>query len=91
MVADPKWDAFQAFRCVDNFEQIALHGTIVVDGEGYVRWHDEGAEPFMDVNFVLGESKRLLKQPVAPIEPGARVITDATGPASIPVAATRKR
>jgi peroxiredoxin len=91
LLADPKWDAFQPYRCVDNFENIALHGTIVVDAEGYVRWHDEGAEPFMDVNFVLAESKRLLRQPVAPIEPGARVITDALSAAPVPVAETRKR
>jgi len=91
LLADSQWDAFQTYRCVDNFENIALHGTIVVDGEGYVRWHDEGADPFMDVNFVLAESKRLLKQPVAPVEPGARVITDAAPPMPIPVAAIRKR
>lgn len=92
MVADPKLETFQDYRCLDNFENIALHGTIVVDGEGYVRWHDEAAEPFMDVNFVLAESKRLLKQPVAPIEPGARVITDAvTAAPAVPVAENRKR
>jgi peroxiredoxin len=89
MVSDPKLDAFQAFRAYDNFEQIALHGTYVIDGDGYVRWHDESFEPFMDVNFVLAEGKRLLARPVAPVEPGARVIVDAsTSP--LPVAANRR-
>ena len=31
----------------------------------------------MDVNFVLSESKRLLKRPVGPVEQGARVIVNA--------------
>ncbi len=41
MVSDPKLEAFQAYRAYDNFEGIALHGTYVIDGDGYVRWHDE--------------------------------------------------
>jgi peroxiredoxin len=89
MLADPKLEAFQAFRAYDNFEQIAIHGTCVIDGNGYVRWHDESFEPFMDVNFVLGEAKRLLARPVAPVEPGARVIVDASKP--LPVATDRPR
>jgi hypothetical protein len=89
MVADPKLDAFQSYRAYDNFEQIALHGTFVIDAKGFVRWHDEGSEPFMDVGFVLGESKRLLRQPVAPVEPGARVIVDTSGPLPVATAARR--
>jgi hypothetical protein len=30
----------------------------------------------MDIDFMLAESKRLLSRPVAPVEPGARVIPD---------------
>jgi peroxiredoxin len=91
MVADPKNEAFQSYRAFDHFERIALHGTFVIDANGFVRWHDEGAEPFMDVNFVLAEATRLLQRPVAPVEPGARVIVDAATPRAIPVAATRRR
>ena len=89
MVADPKLDAFQSYRAYDNFEQIALHGTFVIDPNGFVRWHDESSEPFMDVDFVLAESKRLLRRPVAPVEPGARVIVDTSSP--LPLAAAPRR
>jgi peroxiredoxin len=89
MVSDLDLEAFQAYRAYDNFERIALHGTIVIDANGYVRWHDEGFEPFMDANFVLAESKRLNQRPVAPVEPGARVIVDASRP--IPVAAAPRK
>ena len=76
MLADPELKVFQSYKAYDTFEQIALHGTFLVDQEGFCRWHDVSFEPFMDVNFVLAESKRLLSRPVAPVEPGARVIPD---------------
>jgi peroxiredoxin/tetratricopeptide (TPR) repeat protein len=90
MLADPKLDVFQSYRAYDNFEQIALHGTFVIDVNRFVRWHDEGSEPFMDVNFVLAESKRLLPRPVPPVEPGARVIVDDASRV-LPLAASQSR
>jgi peroxiredoxin len=56
-------DVFKAFRCFDDFEGQPLHGTILVDGQGRIRWQDIGHQPFMDVGFVLRESKRLLQLP----------------------------
>jgi hypothetical protein len=56
--------------------QIALHGTFLVDRERLCRWHDVSFEPFMDVDFLPAESKRLLSRPVAPVAPGTRVISD---------------
>jgi hypothetical protein len=50
-----------------------------VDGDGYLRWNDVAAEPFMDADFVIQESKRLLSRPVAPLETGARVIAGMHG------------
>ena len=76
MLADPDLKVFQAYRAYDSFEQIALHGTFLIDGDGLCRWQDVSFEPFGDVDFVLAESKRLLSRPVAPPEPGARVIPD---------------
>ena len=76
ILADPDLQVFQSYRAYDTFEQIALHGTFLIDRAGLCRWHDVSFEPFMDVDFVLAESKRLLSRPVAPVEPGARVIPD---------------
>jgi hypothetical protein len=55
-----------------------MHGTFLIDGDGYVRWFDVSFEPFMDTSFVLNESKRLLNRPVPPPEQGARIIADTT-------------
>jgi peroxiredoxin len=76
MLADPQLKAFRAYRAYDTFEQIALHGTFLIDRDGLCRWQDVSFQPFAEIDFVLAESKRLLSRPVAPIEPGARVISD---------------
>jgi peroxiredoxin len=59
--ADPELTAFKAYRCYDDFEQQPLHGTFLIDSDGRVLWQDISYEPFMDIDFFLQESKRLLK------------------------------
>ena len=60
LVADPEMQIFREYRCYDDFEKAALHGTFLVDANGLVRWQDISYEPFMDVDFLLKESVRLL-------------------------------
>ncbi|MDB5342225.1 MAG: alkyl hydroperoxide reductase/Thiol specific antioxidant/Mal allergen [Schlesneria sp.] len=60
LVSDDAFVAFKQYHVFDDFENVPLHATFLIDELGRIRWHDIGAEPFMDVNFVLKESKRLL-------------------------------
>jgi peroxiredoxin len=60
LAADPELAVFRDYRAYDDFEKSPLHGTYLIDGEGLVRWHDIGYEPFTDAEFLLGEAKRLL-------------------------------
>lgn len=60
LVSDAELGVFKAYRVYDDFENLPLHGTFLIDGEGLVRWQDISYEPFMDVDFVLRESQRLL-------------------------------
>jgi peroxiredoxin/outer membrane biosynthesis protein TonB len=60
LLTDDKHEAFKAYRAFDDFEDLPLHGTFLIDGQGRLRWQDIGFEPFMDAGFVLGEAKRLL-------------------------------
>jgi len=53
--------AFRAFRAYDDFEKQPLHGTFLIDADGRVRWQDISYQPFMDADFLLLESQRLLK------------------------------
>ncbi len=61
LVADPTLEVFRAYRAFDDFEDVPLHGTFLIDGEGDIRWHDLSYEPFMDASFVLEEARRLLQ------------------------------
>ncbi len=60
LVADPDMNVFREYRCFDDFEKDALHGTFIVDPSGNVRWQDISYEPFMDVDFLIKEGTRLL-------------------------------
>ena len=62
LLADPELKVFRQCRVYDEFEAQPLHGTFLIDGEGRVRWHDVSYEPFMDVDFLLKESVRLLSR-----------------------------
>lgn len=60
LLSDKSLETFKSFRAFDDFEDLPLHGTFLIDGQGLVRWQDIGFEPFTDPKFLLTESKRLL-------------------------------
>lgn len=60
LLANGDLDVFKSYRCFDDFEGQPLHGTILVDSEGRIRWQDIGYEPFMEIDFLIEEAKRLL-------------------------------
>ena len=60
LVADPAMNGFRAYGAHDDFENKALHGTFLIDPDGRILWSDVAADPFMDLDFLLKESKRLL-------------------------------
>ena len=60
ILCDPKGDVFKAFHCWDQFTDEPLHGTFLIDGKGRIRWRDISEEPFMETDFLLKESERLI-------------------------------
>ena len=66
IVSNEAMDVFKQYRCFDDFENMPLHGTFLVDGAGLVRWQDISYDPFTQVDFLLAESQRLLKLPAKP-------------------------
>lgn len=60
LLSNAKLDVFKSYRAFDDFEDIPLHATCLIDGMGMVRWIDISFEPFMNAQFVLEESRRLL-------------------------------
>lgn len=65
LFADPSQRAFHQWRCYDDFEDMPLHGTFLVDAHGKVRWQDISYEPFTEIAWLVEESRRLLALPVA--------------------------
>ena len=61
IVSDHQKEIFKKFSAHDDFENQPLHGTFLVDGKGRVLWADVSADPFMDIDFLIKESKRLLE------------------------------
>lgn len=61
LVADPGLATFKTYGAHDDFEGKALHGTFLIDPAGRILWSDIAADPFMDIDFLLRESKRLLR------------------------------
>ncbi len=59
--SDAHGSAFRAFHAWDDFENKALHGTFLVDGDGSLRWQHISFEPFMEGEFLLKEAQRLLR------------------------------
>lgn len=63
LLADDACEVFRRYRAFDDFEGLPLHGTFLIDADGLVRWQDISYEPFMEAEFLLEESLRLLSMP----------------------------
>lgn len=66
LISDAPMQVFRDYRCFDDFEATPLHGTFLIDADGRIRWQDISYDPFMEIDFLLEESQRLLKQHVRP-------------------------
>lgn len=64
ILADPTLAQFKAYHAFDDFEEMPLHGTFLLDADGRVRWQDISFEPFMAIDLLLEESERLLNLPI---------------------------
>lgn len=60
LLSDTNHTNARRFSSYDDFEEMELHSTILIDADGNVRWKRTGGEPFGDVDFLLSEIKRWL-------------------------------
>ena len=60
LLSDPEKTAFRAYRAYDDFENMPLHGTFLIDAVGRIRWQNISFDPFTHPGFLLEESVRLL-------------------------------
>ena len=60
-LSDNNHENARRFSSYDDFENIELHSTILIDKVGKVRWKRTGGDPFTNIDFLLNEIKRLNK------------------------------
>jgi peroxiredoxin len=68
LLSDPDLQNARRFNAYDDFEDLALHATILIDKRGRVYWARAGGDAFMDFDFLLKEIKRMN---------GLTIVTDA--------------
>ena len=56
---DPRFEDARRFHAYDDFEEIPLNETLLIDKHKRVYWSYEGADPFTDVDFLLNEIHRM--------------------------------
>lgn len=59
LVSDTNFENARRFRSYDDFEEIELHSTILIDRKGRVYWARNGGDAFMDFDFLLKEIRRM--------------------------------
>jgi peroxiredoxin len=73
LLSDPEHANAKRFQAYDDFEELALHATILLDARARVRWARVGGDPFTDIDFLLAELDRLVKEePATAAAQGAR-------------------
>ena len=71
LLSDHDHENARRFASYDDFEELELHSTILIDTKGRVHWKRTGGKPFADVEFLLQSVKRMNQQ--TPAQPIAEV------------------
>lgn len=59
LLSDTNHENARRFASYDDFEEMELHSTILIDAEGRIRWKRTGGDPFMNVDYLLREIARI--------------------------------
>lgn len=59
LLSDPKFVAARRFASYDDFEELELHSTLLINREGRIHWRRIGGEPFTDFDFLVREANRM--------------------------------
>jgi peroxiredoxin/tetratricopeptide (TPR) repeat protein len=59
LLSDKDFANARRFQSYDDFENLELHSTILIDAQGRVHWARNGGDPFTDFDFLIKEITRL--------------------------------
>ncbi|MGH9626888.1 MAG: peroxiredoxin family protein, partial [Bryobacteraceae bacterium] len=59
LLSDTGFENARRFKSYDDFEEMELHSTILIDKSGRVHWARTGGAPFSDTGFLAKQLKRM--------------------------------
>ncbi|MDX2177164.1 MAG: redoxin domain-containing protein [Candidatus Sumerlaeia bacterium] len=59
LLSDKDHETARRFTSYDDFEEMELHSTILIDPQGRVHWKRTGGDPFTDIDFLIETLKRM--------------------------------
>ncbi|HBY62360.1 MAG TPA: hypothetical protein DEH78_21260 [Solibacterales bacterium] len=62
LLSDEGFANARRFQSYDDFEDMEVHSTILIDKQGRVHWARSGGDPFMDMNFLVKQLERMNAQ-----------------------------
>jgi peroxiredoxin len=67
LLSDEQSANARRFKSYDDFEEMPIHSTILIDKSGRVHWARHGSGPFTDYDFLIKQLQRLneVKPPAA--------------------------
>lgn len=63
LLSDREHENARRFTSYDDFEEMELHSTILVDAKGRVHWKRTGGDPFTDLDFLQQSLQRMNGKP----------------------------
>jgi peroxiredoxin len=67
LLSDDRFANARRFKSYDDFEEMPIHSTILIDKSGRVHWARHGSGPFTDYEFLIKQLQRMNEvKPAAP-------------------------
>ena len=78
LLSDPQWKSGRRFKSYDEFEEMRLNSTLLIDSEGGVHWAKYGGKPYEDINKLFEMIDRVNRY----AEPEGEIFHEDRGPRS---------
>ena len=76
LLADDQFRNARLFKSYDDFEEMPIHSTVLIDKTGRVHWARHGGGPFTDYDFLASQLERMnalaAKTPSSSASPASR-------------------
>ncbi len=59
VLSDSGFENARRFQSYDDFEEMEIHSTVLIDKRGRVHWARQGGEPFADMSFLVKQLERM--------------------------------